>query len=173
MAYVNLQRHLNRRTVLRGAGVAMAMPWLSAMRPAFAAAETRPPKRFVAITLGLWLHAENLFPEQPGRDYQPARYLEPLQDMRQHYSVISGTSHPGVSGGHRAEASLLSAAPMSAAAAGRNSISLDQLLAKHLGHHTRFPSLVLSMSGSNSPSYTSSGSMIPAENSPARRFTRL
>jgi len=173
MAYVNLQRHLNRRTVLRGAGVAMAMPWLSAMRPAFAAAETRPPKRFVAITLGLGLHAENLFPEQPGRDYQPARYLEPLQDMRGHYSVISGTSHPGVSGGHRAEASLLSAAPMSAAAAGRNSISLDQLLAKHLGHHTRFPSLVLSLSGSNSPSYTSSGSMIPAENSPARLFTRL
>lgn len=173
MAYFNFQQQLHRRTVLRGAGVAMAMPWLSAMRPAFAAADAKPPRRFVAITLGLGLHAENLFPQDAGDDYQPTQYLEQLQDIRDQYSVISGTSHPGVSGGHRAEASLLSAAPMSAAAAGRNTISLDQLLSKHLGHHTRFPSLVLSLSGSNSPSYTSSGSMIPAENSPARLFTRL
>lgn len=173
MAHFNFQQQLNRRTVLRGAGVAMAMPWLSAMRPAFAATDSHPPRRFVAITLGLGLHAQNLFPEDSGRDYQATQYLEQLQDIRDHYSVISGTSHPGVSGGHRAEASLLSAAPMSAAAAGRNTISLDQLLAKHLGHQTRFPSLVLSLSGSNSPSYTSSGSMIPAEKSPARLFTRL
>ena len=62
---------------------------------------------------------------------------------------------------------------MSAAAASRNTVSLDQLLAKHLGHHTRFPSLTLSLSGSNSPSYTENGSMIPAEESPARLFTRL
>jgi hypothetical protein len=50
---------------------------------------------------------------------------------------------------------------------------MDQLLAKHLGHHTRFPSLVLNSAGSNSPSYTENGSMIPAENSPSRLFTRL
>jgi hypothetical protein len=78
-----------------------------------------------------------------------------------------------VSGGHRAEASLLSAAPMSAAAASRNTISLDQLLAKHLGHLTRFPSLVLGLSGSNSPSYTENGSMVPADDSPSRLFNRL
>jgi len=87
--------------------------------------------------------------------------------------VISGSSHPDVSGGHRAEASLLTAAPMTAGGPSGNTISVDQLLAKHLGHETRFPSLVLSLSGSNSPSYTENGSMIPAESSPARLFTRL
>src|SRR5687768_18560580 len=62
---------------------------------------------------------------------------------------------------------------MSSAAASRNTISLDQLMAKHLGNFTRFPSLVLGLSGSNSPSYTENGSMIPAEDSPSRLFSRL
>ena len=172
--HINLQRKLDRRTAIRGGGVALLMPWLNAMSPAFAtAAEQQPARRFVAMTLGLGLHEANLVPESAGPDYKPSRYLEQLQDIRQQFTVISGTSHPRVSGGHRAEASLLSAAPMSNSAASRNSISIDQLLAKHLGHATRFPSLVLGLSGSNSPSYTENGAMIPAETSPARLFTRL
>lgn len=125
------------------------------------------------MTLGLGLHAENLNPTEVGRAYKPSRYLDSLQDIREKFTVISGASHPGVSGGHRAEASLLTAAPMSSSAASKNSISLDQLLAKHLGDRTRFPSLVLSLSGSNSPSYTENGAMIPAEDSPSRLFNRL
>lgn len=170
----DFQRALHRRTLLRGAGVAMAVPWLSAMTSAFGArAAVRPPRRFVAVTLGLGLLSENLNPKQPGAGYEPSKYLEPLQDLRDRFTVVSGASHPGVSGGHRAEASLLTAAPMSAAAQTRNTVSLDQLLAKHLGSETRFPSLVLGLAGSNSPSYTDNGSMIPAEDSPARLFTRL
>lgn len=170
----NFQRKLSRRTVLRGAGVALALPWLNAMTAAFASpAASPPPRRFVAMTLGLGLHGPNLFPKEAGRDYQPSRYLEPIQDLRERFTVISGSSHPGVSGGHRAEASLLTAAPMSNSAQSKNTISLDQLLARHLGDKTRFPSLVLGLSGSNSPSYTENGSMIPAEDSPARLFTRL
>ena len=173
-AFFNFQRKLNRRTLLRGAGTAMALPWLTAMSEAFGAAKSAaPPRRFVAMTLGLGLHADNLFPKNAGRDYEPSLYLRSLQDIREQVTVISGVSHPGVSGGHRAEASMLSAAPMSASAASKNTVSLDQLLAKHLGDQTRFPSLVLSLSGSNSPSYTENGSMIPAEDSPSRLFTRL
>jgi len=172
--FFNFQRKLDRRTVLRGAGAAMALPWLSAMSEAFAdSASVRPPRRFVAMTLGLGLHAENLFPKTTGRDYQPGPYLKHLQDLRDQFTVISGVSHPGVSGGHRAEASLLTARPMSGSAQSRNTVSLDQLLAKHLGHRTRFASLVLGLSGSNSPSYTENGAMIPAEDSPSRLFTRL
>ncbi|MFM1997745.1 MAG: hypothetical protein RLZZ111_2132 [Planctomycetota bacterium] len=172
--HFDFQRTLCRRTVLRGAGVALAMPWLSAMHAAFGrTAATRPPRRFVAMSLSLGLVPENLNPQQVGRGYEPSPYLVPLQDLRDRFTVISGTSHPGVSGGHRAEASLLTAAPMSAAAQSRNTISIDQLLAKHLGGETRFPSLVLGLSGTNSPSYTETGSMIPAEDSPARLFTRL
>jgi len=174
MTYFNFQQKLSRRTVLRGTGIALATPWLSAMSSAFADSRSeQPPRRFVAMTLGLGLHADHLFPENAGRGYKPSRYLEQLQDIREHFTVVSGSSHPGVSGGHRAEASLLSAAPMSGAAQARNTVSLDQLLARHLGNHTRFPSLVLGLSGSNSPSYTDNGSMIPAEDSPARVFTRL
>jgi hypothetical protein len=170
----DFRRALPRRTLLKGAGVAMAVPWLSAMNAAFGAtAAVRPPRRFVAITLGLGLLADNLNPRQAGRDYESSTYLEPLSDLRDRLTVISGASHPGVSGGHRAEASLLTAAPMSASAQTKNSISLDQMLAKYLGGETRFPSLVLGLAGSNSPSYTDNGSMIPAEHSPARLFTRL
>ncbi len=170
----DFQQRLDRRSLLRGAGVAMAMPWLSAMQPAFgAAAATRSPRRFVAMTLGLGLIADNLNPAESGSGYQPSPYLAGLDDLRDAYTVISGSSHPDVSGGHRAEASLLTAAPMTAGVPSGNTISVDQLLAKHLGHETRFPSLVLSLSGSNSPSYTENGSMIPAESSPARLFTRL
>jgi hypothetical protein len=172
--YFHSGRKRSRRPILRGAGAALALPWLSAMTQAFAGAKAdRPPRRFVAMTLGLGLHADNLFPHDPGPKYRPSRYLEQLEDLRSQITVISGTSHPGVSGGHRAEASLLSAAPMSASAQAKNTVSLDQLLAKHLGNRTRFPSLVLGLSGSNSPSYTENGSMIPAEDSPSRLFTRL
>jgi hypothetical protein len=169
----DFQRSLDRRTLLQGAGVVMAVPWLSAMQPALGGAAVRPPRRFVAMSLSLGLLAENLNPQEAGAGYTAPRYLEPLEDLRQHFTVVSGTSHPGVSGGHRAEASLLTAAPMTATAQSRNTISVDQLLAKHLGGDTRFPSLVLGLSGSNSPSYTETGSMIPAEDSPARLFTRL
>lgn len=171
--HYDFQRRLDRRSLLRGAGVAMAMPWLSAMQPAFAAATPRSPRRFVAMTLGLGLIADNLNPVQAGSGYQPSLYLSDLADLRDAFTVISGSSHPSVSGGHRAEASLLSAAPMTGGVPSGNSISVDQLLAKHLGGETRFPSLVLSLSGSNSPSYTENGAMIPAESSPAKLFSRL
>jgi hypothetical protein len=172
--HFDFQRSLDRRTLLRGTGVALAVPWLSAMQSAFGArAVVQPPRRFVAMSLGLGLVAENLNPAEAGPGYTAPRYLESIQDLRDRFTVVSGSSHPGVSGGHRAEASLLTAAPMTAAAQTRNSISVDQLLAKHLGGETRFPSLVLGLSGTSSPSYTETGSMIPAEDSPARLFTRL
>ncbi|MEO1992582.1 MAG: DUF1552 domain-containing protein [Pirellulales bacterium] len=172
--YFDFQKNIERRTLMRGVGVAMAVPWLSAMQSAFGeTAKIRPPRRFVAMSLGLGLLTKNLNPTNSGRDYTPSVYLKDLQDIRRKFTVISGTSHPGVSGGHRAEASLLTAAPMSGSAQSRNSISVDQLLAQHLGNETRFPSLVLSLSGSTSPSYTETGSMIPAEESPSRLFTKL
>lgn len=152
----------------------MSLPWLSAMQSAFA--ETKgdeTPKRCVAMTLGLGLVADNLNPKNAGRDYESSLYLKPLQDIRDRFTVISGSSHPGVGGGHRAEASLLTANPVGSSGKAKNTISLDQHLAKHLGDFTRFPSLVLSSNSSNSPSYTENGAMIPAESSPSRLFTKL
>jgi hypothetical protein len=172
--HFNFRRQLDRRRMLRGTGVAMSLPWLSAMRTSFASsAATKSPQRFVAMTLGLGLVAENLVPEGEGSKYQPSLYLQALNDLRDQFTVVSGSSHPGVKGGHRAEASILTAQPMSTSGGARNSISVDQLLAKHLGDATRFPSLVLSCSGSTSPSYTENGAMIPPEDSPSRMFAQL
>jgi len=172
--HFNFQRRLARRTLLRGAGVSLSLPWLTAMQSAFAeTAASTPPKRCLMMTLGLGLVAENLNPQQAGRDYESSLYLKPLEDLRDRFTVMSGVSHPGVGGGHRAEASLLTANPVGSSGQGKNTISLDQHMAKHLGDFTRFPSLVLSSSGSNSPSYTENGAMIPAESSPSRLFTKL
>lgn len=167
------RRALSRRTLLRGAGVTMALPWIDAMIPALCGApQSAAPRRFVAISNALGLHGPFLIPEQTGRGYVSSRYLAALADLRDDFTVISGTSHPNVTGGHRAVASILSAAPIGGGNF-RNTVSLDQYMAKQLGNETRFPSLVLNVKGESSSSYTENGSMIPAEDSPVRLFNRL
>ena len=167
-------RSLSRRTVIRGAGVSLCLPLLDAMQPALASAtESKEAKRFVGVSLALGLHNPNLVPETDGRNYKPSRYLTGLDDLRNDFTVVSGTSHPGVSGGHSAEGSIFSACPNARGSASRNTISLDQLMAKQLGEQTRFPSLVLNTKSQTSASYTQNGSMIPAENNAMRLFTTL
>ncbi len=151
----------------------MVLPWLSAMQRAFASSAPQSPQRFVAVTLGLGLHQSNWRPKQSGRDYEPSLYLKNLQDLRDDMTVISGSSHPGVTGGHRAESSILTASTAGNVGRAKNSISVDQLMAKHLGNATRFPSLVLSANGNNSTCYTESGSMIPSESSARKVFENL
>jgi hypothetical protein len=173
--HISTGPRFSRRTFLRAAGVTLSLPWLEAMTPVFArAAEAKvgPPRRFVGMSNALGLHGAHLFPTQAGRDYEPSRYLKALADLRNEFTVVSGASHPHVTGGHKAEACILSGAPMGGGNF-RNTISLDQYMAKHLGNQTRFPSLVLNTKGENSPSYTENGAMIPAENSPLRLFNRL
>lgn len=174
MSTFTFKNHLSRRTMLRGAGITLGLPLLEAMTPALAAVkESKQAKRFVGVSMSLGLHNPNLVPEGAGRDYKPSRYLKSIQDLRNDFTIVSGSSHPGVTGGHTAEGSIYSACPNARGATSRNTISLDQLMAKHLGHETRFPSLVLNTNSQTSPSYTENGSMIPAENSAMRLFTRL
>lgn len=174
MSTFTFQKHLSRRAMLRGAGITLSLPILEAMTPALAVVkESKQAKRFVGVSMSLGLHNPNLVPEGAGRDYKPSRYLKSIQDLRNDFTIVSGSSHPGVTGGHTAEGSIYSACPNARGATSRNTISLDQLMAKQLGHETRFPSLVLNTNSQTSPSYTENGSMIPAENSAMRLFTRL
>lgn len=174
MSTFTFQKHLSRRAMLRGAGITLGLPLLEAMTPAFAAVkETKQAKRFVGMSLALGLHNPNLVPQGSGREYKPSRYLAGIQDLREDFTVVSGSSHPGVTGGHTAEGSIFSACPNARGSTTRNTISLDQLMSKHLGHETRFPSLVLNTNSQTSPSYTENGTMIPAENSAMKLFTRL
>lgn len=173
--HFNLKKPLSRRAALRNAGITLGLPFLDAMTPAFAAASsaTTPAKRFVGVSLALGLHGPNFIPKGKGENYEPSPYLKPLQDIRDKFTVVSGSSHPGVVGGHTAEGSIFSACPNQRGATSRNTISLDQLMAKHLGHETRFPSMVLNTGTETSPSYTENGAMIPAMDDPVKVFTQL
>ena len=122
-------RRIHRRTLLRASGVVMALPWLDAMTVAWGASSAAAPRRFVGISNALGFHGPFLFPEQAGRGYTAPRYLRQIDDLRDRFTVISGVSHPGVSGGHKAEACILSAAPLSGGNF-RNTVSLDQYMAK-------------------------------------------
>ena len=88
--------NLHRRSFLRAAGVAMALPHLDVLRArgARAAAAGRIPRRMVCINTPLGLHPSFFFPEKPGRDYKLSPYLEVLKDFRDDFTVISGLSHP-------------------------------------------------------------------------------
>ncbi len=165
---------MTRRRALQVAGVSLALPWLEALAPRSARGATAPaPRRMVCICTPLGLHAPNFFPQQPGSDYPLSPYLEVLQEFRRDFTVIYGLSHPDVGNSHDSIFSFLTAAPHPENRAGfRNSISLDQLAAEHIGDQTRFASLALSCEGFGL-SWTRSGAQVPSETSPSRVFARL
>lgn len=172
---ISTGRALSRRTFLRNAGVALSLPMLSAMQPAFAKAPAAP-RRMLAICNNLGLLPDLFFPEESGRHYQLSPYLKVLEKHRNDFTVFSGVSHPDVDGGHPADNCFLTAAPHPASGRFRNTISLDQLMAEQIGHQTRFPSFTLGVNvneGVRSLSWTESGVMIPADGSAAGMFNRM
>lgn len=168
-------KQLDRRTFLRGTGVALGLPLLQSMLPRSlrAAAATVPDvRRMLAINAPLGIHTPLLFPSEVGRDYQATPYLEPLQPLREKFTIISGLRHPDVDGGHSAEESYLTGAAHPGQPSFRNTISVDQYAAERIGHLTRVPSLSLSANGTGL-SYTRSGVRIPSETKPSRLFAKL
>ena len=167
--------NLHRRTFLRAAGVAMALPLFDALRPRHvrAAASGGVPRRMVCINTPLGLHPPFFFPEKAGRDYKLSPYLEVLKDFRDDFTVISGLSHPDVGPSHDSNQSFLTAAPHPERRAGfKNTISLDQFAADHIYGQTRFPTLTLSCEGSGL-SWTKSGAPVPTEDWPSNVFAKL
>jgi hypothetical protein len=161
---------LNRRRFLRAAGVSLALPWLAGLAPAAPAA---PRCRMVCVCAPLGLHPPFFFPEKAGKDYALTPYLEVVKDFRDDFTVISGLSHPDVGPSHDSAYSFLTAAPHPEIRAGfRNTISLDQFAADHIGGETRFPSLVLACEGFGL-SWTRSGAAVPSDSWPSSVFARL
>jgi len=168
---IQLRRPIERRAFLKGVGVAMALPFLDAMTPAFGKTKASP-RRFVGMCHSLGFYSSAIIPTEAGRDYKTPLYLQGCKDLRSDLTIISGTSHPDVGSGHASESSFLTAAPHAGKASYRNSISLDQVLAEKLGGDTRYSSLAMT-TASNGISFTPSGAMIPAEKSPSRLFGML
>ena len=167
---------IQRRSFLNATGITLALPWLETL----AASPKRlsvdqPPRRMVCICAPLGLHPDNFFPQETGKNYKLSPYLELLEDYRDDMTVISGLAHSGMgsSFAHQASASFLTGVPGAGRPGFRNAISLDQFAADHIGTQTRFPSLALSGEGSGGLSWTRTGALIPANNSPSKVFARL
>jgi len=183
--FISAGRALSRRGFLRGAGIALSLPLLDAMTPAFAALKATDsvastpggtPRRMFAICNNLGLLPDQFFPKTAGPDYQPSPYLDLLQAHRKDFTAFSGVSHPDVDGGHPADNCFLTAAPHPGRGSFRNTISLDQYIGERIGHLTRFPSLTLGVNvqrGQRSLSWTSSGVLIPCEEQASEVFRRM
>ncbi|MEZ5403254.1 MAG: DUF1552 domain-containing protein [Bryobacteraceae bacterium] len=166
---------VDRRTLLRGAGVTLGLPLLECMSPAFAQA-VAPPRRMLIIANNLGVLPKYFFPSGEGRDYQASPYLSLLAGHREEFTVFSGLSHPGVTGGHSADNCLLTSARGAFKSGFRNTISFDQFVAEKLGQVTRFPALNLGVNidkGNRSLSWTRDGALLPAEDSAARLYERM
>jgi hypothetical protein len=174
---IALRRHLPRRSFLRAAGVALGLPLLDAMRPAFAAeAADAAPRRMLAICNNLGFLSDGFFPKGAGREYELSPYLNLLKEYRNDFTVFSGVSHPDVDGSHSSEVCFLTAAPHPGNGGFRNTISLDQHMADYIGVKTRFPSLTLGVNvgqAQRSLSWTGAGVMIPCEDSASALYRRL
>src|SRR5262249_42903585 len=98
---------------------------------------------------------------------------EVFKDYRKDFTVMSGLAHPDVGASHDSIFSFLTAAPHPERRAGfRNTVSLDQFAAEHIGGETRFGSLTLSCEGF-SRSGTRIGALVPADCWPSSVFARL
>ena len=169
--------NIRRRTFIRSTGISLALPWLNffAENSQGGSDAEQPRRRMICICAPLGLHPDNFFPTKSGKDYTLSPYLEILKDHRDDFTVISGLAHAGMgsSFAHQASASFLTGAPGAGRPGFRNTTSLDQFAADHIGTQTRFPSLALSGEGSGGLSWTRTGALIAADNSPSRVFARL
>jgi Protein of unknown function (DUF1552) len=187
--------HLNRRTLLCGVGASVALPWLESIpvwgrelhaddgSPAF-------PKRFAAVFMGNGVNPDHWWAKGGGDQMELSKSLEPLAPLRSRLNVITGLFnksatgvgiHPGQTG------NILSGASLQKGAVLRGGISMDQVLAAHLGEETAQPSLVLgceqpitgyhetnfSMAYSSHISWQDANSPVPMEVYPSLAFDSL
>ncbi|MBW3600310.1 MAG: DUF1552 domain-containing protein [Planctomycetes bacterium] len=140
---------LTRRTLLRGVGATLALPWLEAMRPAIAAASGNPPVRTAFIYVPGGVNVDEWLPRGEGADYQSRFTLEALAPVREDVLVLSGLDgregETGANGHPLGCAPWLSSAPLNEKDRGgyATGVSVDQIAAQHVGQDTLLPSLEL------------------------------
>lgn len=197
------KRTLPRRTFLRGAGAAIALPLLDAMVPALAQSAAPKAKRigFIYMPNGVAMNFDGInfwTPKTTGKRVELSPILTPLAPYKDKLTVVSGLAHheadaqdDGANGDHtRATSSWLSGAraKRTEGADVESGVTADQIAAKVLGRETPLPSLELAidlnfLSGQCENSYAciylntlawrSSTSPLPTENNPRIVFERL
>lgn len=137
---------IHRRTLLRGAGAALALPWLEAMEPVRPATA---PVRMAALYMPNGVHPELWTPTAAGRDFPLSPTLEPLSDLKQELLVLTNLWNQGSVGGdgHYVKISGFLTCTTVTKTLGvdisANGVSMDQVAARHAGRFTPFPSLEL------------------------------
>ena len=158
----NSPARISRRTVLRGAGVAVALPWLESL-PAFGdpTAPTVFPKRFGVMFMGNGINEKYWSAEGSGADMKLSKTLSPLEPLKHKINVIDGLFNKAATGHgiHPPQTgSLLSGAEIQKGAVIRSGISVDQMIANAVGQDTPQSSIVLAceqpMSGYHETNYS-------------------
>ncbi len=186
---------LSRRVFLRGAGVAIALPWLESI-PVWGAASAAPkapslpPKRFVVQFMGTGINPDHWWAKGEGATMVLSKSLQPLEPLKSKLNVINGLFnkpstgvgiHPGMTG------NILSGMPLTRGAVLHGGVSVDQVLAARIGQDAIQPSLVLaceqpltgyhetnfSMAYSSHISWQNADSPVPCEVYPALAFDSL
>src|SRR5262245_33494874 len=177
------QKHISRRTVLKGVGATIALPLLDAMNPAATAwantAAGSAPKRFAFVGFPHGAIMDKWSPAQTGSDYQMSPILTPLEPFRQHLTIVSGLRNkPGETPEPHAyiESTWLSCVkPWEHAVAGAEAgITADQMAARHIGQETRLPSLELTTSQVGARlAWRTPTQPLPQEGNPRAVFQKL
>ncbi len=136
---------LSRRTLLRGAGVSLALPWLEAM-----AGETSqaPPVRMAFLYVPNGANMSAWVPETVGPQFTLSQSLQPLADVRDRVLVLSNLWNAAakIGDGHYAKESAIltcSTIKKTPGADLANGVSVDQVAAQRIGKQTPLPSLEL------------------------------
>src|SRR5215475_3095578 len=191
------RKAIPRRTVLRGAGAALALPVLDAMTPALSA-DTKRPIRMTFIEVPNGIMMDKWAPATEGANFALTRVLEPLADFRDRMLVLSGLDQKQsaalafeIAGDHpRACTAWLTGAhaKMTAGADLRAGISVDQVAAREFGKYTQLASLEAGLESSevvgscesayscayyNTISWRDETTPLPMENRPRAIFERL
>jgi hypothetical protein len=148
------KKHLSRRTMLRGAGAAIALPLLDAMIPAATAlaqtaAKPAPRMGFVYFPHGAVIKAWS--PVETGAAYTMSPILKPLEPFRSHLTIVSGLRNKG---GESSDPHGIMAGTWLSCYGIKNrsddmGTTADQLAARHFGGNTPLPSLELTGEGGN------------------------
>ncbi len=187
-------KHVCRRTMLRGLGVTIALPWmesLQALGGVFGNQDDggKAPTRMAILFAGCGFHKHEWWAQGQGAAMELGKVLHPLNDFRDRMVFIRGLHNAEALKGniHSSQTgNLLSGAPLSAGGTVRSGTSFDQVVAQRIGHQTKLPSLVLgcekanptvhknySMLYSSHISWSSPTTPTPLEIYPAQAFDQL
>lgn len=191
------KKAIPRRVFLRGAGAALALPFLDAMVPAFASEAARPIRlSFIEVPNGIMM--DRWTPASEGTDFALTPVLEPVAQFRDNMLVLGGLDQneaealpTDVGGDHpRACTAWLTGthAHMTSGADLRAGISVDQVAAREFGKYTQLASLEMGLESAevvgacesayscayyNTISWRNETTPLPMENRPRVIFERL